>query len=130
MAERPPRPGGRDKSEGFRCRHCHSRISKVTDTRTFTVTYYGQTKTLVKRRRICFHCKLPFTTIETMEDEANPGNPEIITLPPLPDPSNQSTPAPPIPFAAFHPHSQDNKIQPPPLLPPKKTDAPRRRKKR
>ena len=114
------------RSDGFRCRHCNSCLSRVCNTYIYKVTYYGQTKTLIKRRRICIHCKLPFTTIETMEDEGNPGNPEIITPPPIP-PSLS-----PFIGSLTVADSEPNKIHPQgvpsDLLPPKKT-APKRRKK-
>jgi hypothetical protein len=126
MHTKPPRPGGKDKPEGFRCRFCHSRISTVSKTETFTITYYGQQKTLIKRRRVCFHCGIPFTTIETVEDEENPGNPELVTPPPLPPATPYKPPTTP---------TEKTGVYSPPvnpiaaLSPPKKPPAPQRESK-
>lgn len=117
MAQQTPRPGGRERHDGFRCKHCYSPISKITNTWTNTVTYYGVTKTYIKRRRVCIHCGLPFTTIETIEDETNPNNPEIVTPPPLSPPTEPS---------AF---IKPNKNQSAANTSPKKTPPRRKRKK-
>lgn len=82
--------------KGFECRHCGCRQSKVTNTWTYTVTYYGKTKVLKKRRHTCRFCGLPYTTIETMEDDDNPGNPELVTPPPIPDVPSPKPPVPPV----------------------------------
>lgn len=51
-------------------------MNTVTDTRTYSIIHLGKRKTVLRRRRVCRHCQLPFTTVETYEDEETIGHPE------------------------------------------------------
>jgi hypothetical protein len=71
-------------TENIGCRACGSRLSKVVNTWARPVTWHGVSRTIVKRRRICAHCGLPFNTIETYEDEELADLPDVdlAALPP------------------------------------------------
>jgi hypothetical protein len=58
------------------CRDCGCKMSTVTNTWTKDVKYHGKKRTIVRRRRVCTHCGLPFVTVETYEDDENPGMPD------------------------------------------------------
>lgn len=62
----------KDEEGGFRCSNCHSRFHKVTNTWQHSVKWQGRVKTIIRRRRVCEHCGLPFTTIETHEEDVEP----------------------------------------------------------
>lgn len=108
----------RSRSQSLECRQCGCRLSTVTDTRIHEIKVYGRMKTLIRRRRVCHYCKLPFTTIETYESEDLPltAEPEDTRIPakrPL-APSD----------GVYSPLAAVNKVQPPPLLPPEKNRRP------
>lgn len=123
------RPTNNPKIE---CRHCGCRMTSVTQTIVFEVTYHGKQRTIIKRHRKCRHCGLQFNTIETYEDDENTNLPEDIQpfRPALPTNGKpgvyKHTPAPSIPKAAGEP------LPPPkrgrglvPYLPPEKPQASR-----
>ena len=62
----------------FVCRNCGCKMNKVTHTTEHTIKWKGGTKTVVRRRRICRHCNLPFTTVETHEHEDKIGIPDMV----------------------------------------------------
>lgn len=66
------------------CRFCGSRLSKVTNTWQIEAKFRGKCKTIIKRRRECLHCRLPFTTIETYESEDIPNHPDFDAAVPHP----------------------------------------------
>jgi hypothetical protein len=54
---------------GFQCPSCGCRHHSVTNTWQREVRLKGKLKTIIRRRRVCRHCSLPFTTIETHEED-------------------------------------------------------------
>lgn len=117
------------------CRFCGCRMNEVTHTWVFDVTYHGKKRTIIKRRRVCRHCKLPYTTIETYEDEENSKLPEdVLPFQPPPPPTGVYYP-PTMPLAESNgevaalqepsrPCKQDLAASP---LPPKKGRPARKR---
>lgn len=67
------------KVPSIECRHCGCRVSKVTNSTKHEVMYLGKKTTVIKRYRRCFHCNLPYTTVEAYEDEENSKLPEGVT---------------------------------------------------
>lgn len=88
----------KDEEGGFRCSNCHSRFHKVTNTWQHSVKWRGRVKTIIRRRRVCEHCGLPFTTIETHEEDVvdliQPVSPKR-NLPPKEDPGKDQPPTNP-----------------------------------
>jgi len=64
------------EKESIRCPVCWCRYCPVVNTYPRQVIFRGKAKTIIRRRRVCRHCGLPFYTIETYEAEASPGLPE------------------------------------------------------
>lgn len=70
--------------EGIACRGCGCAVgNKVTHSWKRFVQWGGNSKTIVRRRRVCRHCGLAFTTIETHEDPQEIDKPEGFILDPL-----------------------------------------------
>jgi len=72
---------------GSVCKNCGCKASKVTNTWEYTITANGREYNVIKRRRVCNHCKLPRNSFETdaedMEEIINPDNGAITpTSPP------------------------------------------------
>jgi hypothetical protein len=57
------------------CPNCGCKHGPVRNTFEREITFKGVTKVITRRVRVCAHCKLPYTTVETLEDEDNIGHP-------------------------------------------------------
>ena len=66
-------------AEGIRCPHCNCGYCPVRHTEIRTIKFQGKEHTVVRRKRVCQHCNLPFTTVETPESEDVLGIPAIIS---------------------------------------------------
>ena len=82
--------------ESICCRRCGCGQSRVTHSwpRVIRWTWQGlkREKTIIKRRRVCRYCGLPFTTIETYEAEDQPEHPENVDQDPPEEPKNGDNP--------------------------------------
>lgn len=58
-----------EKAESFICRYCGCRLSKVTHTWVIDAIRRRKRIKVIKRRRVCKHCGLSFTTIEYQVDD-------------------------------------------------------------
>jgi hypothetical protein len=67
----------RSRTETLECRHCGCKQSTVTHTRVIETSWRGRRFVSIRRRRICRFCKLPYTTVESYEEENEIGIPEI-----------------------------------------------------
>jgi len=74
------------------CKNCGCLMNKVTHTRQIQFrTHTGRIKIIIRRRRVCRHCQLPFITVEYPEDEDNRNHPEEPeALPPIDPAGNPS----------------------------------------
>lgn len=68
---------GYPAKQSVECPDCGCRYCPVSYTRHATVTVNGVKRSHTRRARICQHCGRPFTTIETLEDNNNPGMPDV-----------------------------------------------------
>lgn len=66
----------------MRCPHCNCGHHHVSHTWKLEVSWQGHPRTIIRRRRVCRHCKLPFTTVEHLEAEDQPGAPSQDPPPP------------------------------------------------
>lgn len=53
---------------GVQCRWCGCKDCRVTHTQKKTITRKGKSSELVRRRRVCRYCGVPFFTVEYYED--------------------------------------------------------------
>lgn len=66
-------------SEGIRCPHCNCGYCPVRHTMPAReITFRGKKHIIIRRKRICQHCNVPFTTVETPESEELLGLPAIV----------------------------------------------------
>jgi len=84
--------------QGTGCRHCGCRMSNVTNTYEHVVRTIGpdgksREVPMIRRRRVCRHCQLPYTTVERVEEEED--QPET---PPEPINNGETPPPPDNPF--------------------------------
>lgn len=74
------------------CPNCGCRVgNKITHSVPREITWRGVKRTTIRRRRVCRHCGLPWTTVEHIEDENNPGFPDappVVEHPDDPDEPN------------------------------------------
>jgi len=73
-------------SKGLECPDCRSRLSRVLKTMQHRSRFYGQDFIRIRRRRRCSHCGYVYTTVETLEDDDNIGQPAQPQPPTQPDP--------------------------------------------
>jgi len=82
-------PKRSEDSDGIRCPHCGCRHNKVRHVEHREISWGGTKRTVTRRKRICMHCNVPYTTVETYESEDKIGQPE---LPPEYPPENKPKP--------------------------------------
>ncbi|GAB4138389.1 MAG: hypothetical protein Tsb009_06580 [Planctomycetaceae bacterium] len=70
----------------MQCTSCGCRHSYVANTYTRVIHWRGQRRIHKRRRRVCRNCGLPFTTVEVLENESEPGTPDTPELPATPTP--------------------------------------------
>lgn len=68
------------------CPHCGCKYCPVRHTIHRDIRWKGKTISTTRRYRICNHCKVPFTTVEHLEDENNIGFPAVKFPDPPPSP--------------------------------------------
>src|SRR5688572_5551446 len=68
----------RTVKEGIRCPHCNCGYCPVRHTEIREITFRGKKLVMVRRKRVCQHCNVPFTTVETPESEDVLGLPAIV----------------------------------------------------
>lgn len=55
--------------EGIRCRSCGCGHCPVVNTYKRQINWNGKVRVIIRRRRVCRNCKLPFFTNEDVEED-------------------------------------------------------------
>ena len=61
---------------GIECPNCGCKRSQVTNTLKRFVTWKGETKTHIRRRKQCCHCGCAYYSVEVLEDDDAIGFPD------------------------------------------------------